>query len=115
MISLPGRTDAFSLGSRPRIESDVTDLPLPDSPTSATVELPGMSKLMPFTASKTVCLSRRKLTRRLRTERRGSMCVEIFRWDSSAGCRCASFQFRIERVAQRVGKQAERGDQQRHR
>src|SRR5450631_1679739 len=69
MISLPGRTSAFSLGSSPSIDSEVTDLPLPDSPTSATVEFCGISKLMPFTASKIVSLSSRKLTRRLRTER----------------------------------------------
>src|SRR5438105_4146757 len=116
MISLPRRTVAFSLGSKPRIESDVTDLPLPDSPTRATVELVGMSKLMPFTASKAVCLSRRKLTRRLRTVRR----VSILWWRSFARLKGrvpanALFQLRIERVAQRVGEQAERGDQQRHR
>src|ERR1700682_2906651 len=115
MISLPTRTVAFSLGRRPRMESDVTDLPLPDSPTRATVELVGMSKLMPFTAPKAVCLSRRKLTRRLRIERR----VSIYRWRSFAGlsteCRYPSFQLRIERVAQRVGEQAERRDKQRHR
>src|SRR2546425_4964222 len=45
-IWLPGGTVEFSLGSRPRIASAVTDLPLPDSPTSATVLLTGMSKLM---------------------------------------------------------------------
>src|SRR5207237_6417816 len=90
-ISLPGRTVAFSLGSSPRIDSDVTDFPLPDSPTSASVALRGMSKEMPFTASKWVCLSSRKLTRRLRTESSGSM----------------SLQLRVERVAQRIGEQAE--------
>src|SRR5450755_2938525 len=102
MISLPGRTDAFSLGSRPRIESEVTDLPLPDSPTSATVELPGTSKLMPLTASKTVCLSRRKLTRRLRTERRDSIVLGDLSLGLKAGGRCASFQFGIECVAQGI-------------
>src|ERR1700687_5636221 len=116
MISLPRRTVAFSLGSKPRIESDVTDLPLPDSPTRATVEWVGMSKLMPFTASKAVCLSRRKLTRRLRTVRR----VSILLWRSFARLKGrmpanALFQLRIERIAQRVGEQAERRDQQRHR
>ena len=72
-ISLPGRTLAFSLGSRPSIDSEVTDLPLPDSPTSATVAFFGMSKLIPLTASKVVSLSSRKLIRRLRTESRVSM------------------------------------------
>ena len=45
----------FSGGSSPSIASDVTDLPLPDSPTSATVLLRGMSNEMPFTASNVVC------------------------------------------------------------
>src|SRR5689334_5387385 len=98
MISLPGRTSAFSLGRRPRIESEVTDLPLPDSPTSATVALRGISKETPFTASKVVCLSSRKFTRRLRTLSSVSM----------------SLQLRIERVAQRVGEEAEGGDQHGH-
>src|ERR1700676_5281344 len=113
MISLPSRTVAFSLGKSPRIESDVTNLPVPDSPTRATVELVGMSKLMPFTASKAVCLSRRKLTRRLRTVRR----VSILLWRSFARRVPANalLQLRIERVGQRVGEQAEGGDQQRHR
>ena len=49
-IWLPGGTVEFSLGSRPRIARAVTDLPLPDSPTSATVLFTGMSRLMPLTA-----------------------------------------------------------------
>src|SRR6266567_15703 len=77
MISLPCATVAFSFGRRPSIDSDVTDLPLPDSPTSATVAFLGMSKLMPFTASKLVFLSRRKLTRRLRTESRVSIIFVV--------------------------------------
>src|SRR5467141_1548476 len=65
-IWLPGGTVAFSLGSRPRIARAVTDLPLPDSPTSATVLFAGMSKLMPLTAWEIVVLSRRKSTFRSR-------------------------------------------------
>src|ERR1043165_6822676 len=98
MISLPGRTIEFSLGSRPRMEREVTDLPLPDSPTRARVALRGMSNVMPFTASNVVCLSSRKLTRRLRMETSGSM----------------SLQLRIERIAQRVGEKAERRHEHRH-
>ena len=52
---LAGSTIEFSGGSRPSIASDVTDLPLPDSPTSATVLLRGMSNEMPLTASNVVC------------------------------------------------------------
>src|SRR5438477_6769359 len=165
MISLPAVMAEFSLGSSPSIDSEVTDLPLPDSPTRATVAFLGMSKLMPFTASKLVFLSRRKLTRRLRTERSGSMgrgdpwrrfrmkcrCALrelsfratrgicflgtastnqiprhfVPRDDSAAwpiagryaSCSWAalSFQFRIQRVPQRIGEQAERRDQQGHR
>src|SRR6266567_8001962 len=77
MISLPGVMVEFSLGSSPSIDSEVTDLPLPDSPTRATVAFLGMSKLMPFTASKLVFLSRRKLTRRFLTERRVSIIFVV--------------------------------------
>src|SRR5664279_2557726 len=104
MISLPGSTVAFSFGNRPRIDNEVTDLPLPDSPTSATVLFCGMSKLIPFTASNVVCLSSRKLTRRLRTERMFSMVT----------CSLRSLEFRIERIAQRIREQAEGGHQHRH-
>ena len=57
-IWLAGSTIEFSGGSRPRIASEVTDLPLPDSPTSATVEFLGMSKEMPLTASNVVVAGR---------------------------------------------------------
>jgi hypothetical protein len=47
------RIDDRILGRKePRIASEVTDLPLPDSPTSATVEFFGMSNEIPLTASK---------------------------------------------------------------
>ena len=49
-------------GNKPRMESAVTDLPLPDSPTSATVLCSGISKLTPFTAGTVP-----KFTRRSRT------------------------------------------------
>ncbi len=57
-------------GSSPRIDIAETDLPLPDSPTRATMRCVGTSKEMPFTASKVVCLSIRKETRRSWTCRR---------------------------------------------
>src|SRR5438552_1874338 len=104
MISLPASTVAFSFGSKPRIDREVTDFPLPDSPTSATVAFWGISKVMPLTASKVVCLSRRKLTRRLRTDSRGSLLIV-------SG---SLFKLGIERVAQRIGEQTEGGDQERH-
>ena len=72
MTWLFGSTIEFSCGSRPRIASDVTDLPEPDSPTSATVALRGMSNEMPFTASNCVWRSRRKAIRRSRTRTSGS-------------------------------------------
>src|SRR5438105_12734366 len=131
-ISLPGRMMAFSFGNRPRIDNAVTDLPLPDSPTSATVLCAGTSKLTPLTASNSVCLSRRKFTRRLRTLRRVSLMVSSSAWlvvPAKAGTQCllgrwvpafagttrVSFQFRIERVAQRIRQHAERRHQYRHR
>src|SRR5713101_3947661 len=79
-IWLLGGTIEFSLGSRPRIARAVTDLPLPDSPTSATVLFTGMSKLMPLTAWEMVVLSRRKSTFRSRIPIRMS---ELF----TEGCR----------------------------
>lgn len=74
-------------GSKPMTASELTDLPLPDSPTRATVRLCGTSKEMPFTASSVFFLSMRKRMRRLRT------------------CSSMSFHLRVERVAQCVGKQ----------
>src|SRR5215472_2726423 len=115
MISLPGRTVAFSLGRSPSIDSEVTDLPLPDSPTSATVAFLGMSKLMPLTASNIVSLSRRKLTRRLRTESRVSMAVVVIPSKARNLLFRISFELRIERIAQRIGEQAEGRDQHCHR
>ena len=65
----------FSGGRRPMIESAVTLLPEPDSPTSATVLSSGMSKETPRTASKTSSPPSRKLTRRSRTAMIGSPAV----------------------------------------
>ena len=52
------------------MESAVTDLPLPDSPTSATVLLTGTSKLTPLTARRLLASSMRKSTSRSRTSSR---------------------------------------------
>src|SRR5690349_15845983 len=109
MISLFGSTIEFSGGSKPRIASDVTDLPDPDSPTSASVLSLGMSNEMPFTASNVVCLSRRNETRRLRTLTNGSISCSLLR--SAA---CAAFEFRIEGVAESVGEERECRHQYRH-
>src|SRR6188472_1138534 len=127
-ISLAGSTIEFSGGSRPSIASDVTDLPEPDSPTSATVLFRGMSNVMPLTASNVVFRSSRNDTRRLRTLTRGPPpsgvlidvagpapqrgALSFARSGSRAG---AALELRIERVAQRVGEQRERRHQQRHR
>ncbi len=72
-ISLPLWVIEFSGGSSPRIASEVTLLPEPDSPTSATVAFRGMSKEMPRTASNVLWRSRRNETRRLRTLTSGSV------------------------------------------
>src|SRR5476649_2964146 len=92
----------FSRGSKPITASALTDLPLPDSPTSATVALRGTLKETPLTASTLLCLSMRKLTRNWRTSNRISSLM------------AASFHFGIERIAQRVGEQRERRHQHRH-
>ena len=65
--SLSGEMIACSRGSRRMIDIAETDLPLPDSPTSATVEFVGTSNDMPLTASKIVPPSSRKLTPRFLT------------------------------------------------
>src|SRR3954465_1878483 len=59
-------------GSRPRVASDVTLLPHPDSPTMPSVSPGAMSKLMPLTAC-TVPRPVRKLTRRSDTSSSGSL------------------------------------------
>src|SRR5471030_2147465 len=92
----------LSGGNKPITASALTDLPLPDSPTSATVALRGTLKDTPLTASTLVCLSMRKPTRNWRTSNRISSLM------------AASFHFGIERVAQRVGEQRERRHQHRH-
>ena len=71
-IWLLASTIEFSGGRRPRIASEVTDLPEPDSPTSATVAFCGMSNEMPRTASYVVLRSRRNETDRSRTRTSGS-------------------------------------------
>jgi hypothetical protein len=51
-----GSMMVLSGGSRPITASELTDLPLPDSPTSATVLLRGTLNEMPLTASNVVFL-----------------------------------------------------------
>jgi len=68
----PGSTSVVSGASRPITASELTDLPLPDSPTSATVLLSGTSNEMPSSASKVLRLSVRKAMRRSRTRSSGS-------------------------------------------
>src|SRR5690606_39539789 len=67
MIWLSSEIRALSAGSRPIVAREVTDLPLPDSPTSATVVLAGISKETPFTVSIYSLFSPLKLTRRFST------------------------------------------------
>src|SRR5579864_7103473 len=107
----------FSGGRRPSIASDVTDLPDPDSPTSATVLSRGMSNEMPLTASNVELRSRRNDTRRLRTLISGSLMDDpaVLMIAPCPSNSHASLEFRIERIAQRVGEERERGHQHRHR
>ncbi|UUZ50300.1 hypothetical protein LP420_10380 [Massilia sp. B-10] len=62
-----GAITVLSRGSSPMTASELTDLPLPDSPTSATVAWAGTSNETPLSASKVACLPTRNDTRRLRT------------------------------------------------
>src|SRR5665213_3896931 len=111
MIWLLRSTIEFSGGNRPRIASDVTLLPDPDSPTSATVLLRGMSNEIFLTASNVCVLSRRNLIDRSRTLTSGSWLVSVAFMSMSR----LSLQFRIERITQRVGEEAERRHQRGHR
>src|SRR4030095_5760260 len=111
MIWLLASMIVFSGGRRPRIASAVTDLPEPDSPTSAIVAFLGMSKEMPFTASNVVCLSRRKETRRSRMRTSGSRAISA----ESMSVSCAALELRIERGAPRGGEEGECGNERGHR
>ena len=104
------RPIAFSGGSSPRIASEVTDLPLPDSPTSATVRVARdveADALHRLEAS--WCRSRRNDDPQVAHADQQVRCVLLMLVPR------ASLELRIERVAQRVGEQAERGDEHRHR
>ena len=71
MVTLPRMTQCRASGKSRISAKEVTDLPDPDSPTSASVSPPWMSKSMPCTTGS----SRRpplKLIDRLRTDRTGS-------------------------------------------
>ena len=86
--------------------SAVTDLPLPDSPTSATVRVAA--------GCRTTCPSPPRTCRRSSgSDRRSRTLTSGSRVHACHAS--APLQLRIERVAQRVGEQAEGGDQHRHR
>src|SRR3954470_868195 len=78
----------------------LTLLPLPDSPTRATVVCSGTSKLTPRTASCISDLPTRKDTRRSFTS------IRLLMWVLA--------QFRVHRVAQCIGEQCESGDEGGH-
>ena len=61
------------------IASALTDFPLPDSPTSATVLFAGTTNEIPLTASKKVFLPVLNETRKLSTSRRGTGFVPLMR------------------------------------
>src|ERR1700710_535110 len=88
---------------RPITASPVTDLPAPDSPTTPSTSPLAMSKEIPSMA-RNVLRRVTNSTRRLRTERTGSvMWFDV----------CASSKFWIERVAQPVAEQVDGKDQSR--
>src|SRR5207302_1717725 len=95
---LAGSTTAFSGKSR-RIDIAETVLPLPDSPTSASVESSRTWKLTPRTASTLVCRVAKE-TRKLETLTSARIVTLA--------------QLRIERVAQAVGEHREGGEEDRH-
>src|SRR5580692_5281766 len=105
-MRLPSSTIADSGGNSPIIAIADTDLPLPDSPTRATVVFERTLKLTPLTASKVCVLSRRKRT--LRSQTSSNSC------GSAVMASDRGFEFGVERVAQCVGEQAESSDQYGH-
>src|SRR5579863_10182094 len=92
---------------RPITARPVTDLPAPDSPTTPSTSPFAMSKEMPSMARNTLWRVTNS-TRRLRTERTGS----VMRSDFS---KARSSKFRIERIAQPIAEQVDRKDQNRER
>src|SRR3984957_19120841 len=90
---------------RPITARPVTDFPAPDSPTTPSTSPLAMSKEIPSMA-RSVERRGTNSTRRLRTERTGSVI-------GAEACKglCFSSQFRIERVAQPVAEQVDGKDQ----
>src|SRR5438067_615413 len=97
-MRLAESTTAFS-GSRRRIDIADTVLPLPDSPTSASVVFSRTSKLTPRTA----CTVVRRVTK------------DTLRFATETSARIVTLaQLRVERVAQAVGQHRERRKEDRH-
>src|ERR1700732_1669913 len=90
---------------RPITARPVTDFPAPDSPTTPSTSPLAISKELPSVARRTLWRVT-KSTRRLRTERTGS----VMRSDIPE-IRRVSSKFRIERVAQPVAEQIDGEDQ----
>ncbi len=97
------RTTALS-GSRRRIAIAVTLLPLPDSPTSATVRFGGTSKLDALDRVEDAGCGRRGSRR---ADRRPTAAASV-------NARHRQPELRVERVAQAVGEQRERGHEHGH-
>src|ERR1700738_3323353 len=94
---------------RPITAKPVTDFPAPDSPTTPSTSPLAMSKEIPSMA-RSVLRRVANSTRRLRTERTGSVIrSDIWKW------RRFSSELRIERVAQPVAEQVDGEDQRRQR
>src|SRR6202165_1490598 len=94
---------------RPITARPVTDFPAPDSPTTPSTSPLAMSKEIPSMA-RSVLRRVTNSTRRLRTERTGSVMRSDIR-----KLRRFSSEFWIERVAQPVAEQVDREDQPRQR
>src|SRR6202011_3036099 len=94
---------------RPITASPVTDFPAPDSPTTPSTSPLAMSKEIPSMA-RSVLWRVTNSTRRLRTERTGSVMRSDIR-----KLRRLSSELWVERVAQPVAEQVDREDQRRER
>ena len=75
-ILLSAEIRLCSGGNKPIVARDVTDLPLPDSPTKATVVCAGISNDIPFTISVYCLFSPLKLTLRFSTFNKIEFCFD---------------------------------------
>ena len=114
MLARADRRSSSPAAAGPGSTSAVTLLPLPDSPTSATVRVVrDVERDALHRLERSCCGRGGSATSRSRTCSSGSPGFAGI--GSHRQCPLSALELRIERVAQRVGEQRERGHQHRHR